>query len=452
MDSRRIHILQSGVPGSGPVVYWMSRDQRVHDNWAVICAQERALQANRGLVIIFCLQPGFLGAAWRQYHFMLRGLQETCKSSLELGIPFELRCGRPPDVISDFVHKLDAESLICDFDPLRIKIQWRSEMVSRLKVPVLMVDAHNIVPCWEASSRQEYSARTIRPKIQRKLFDFLHPFSDLQSHPHQVSGFPLQEPDWEGAEESLQVDTSISPVSWLAPGTAASKQVLDEFLTLKLQNYAQKNNDPNAFVLSNLSPYLHFGQIAPQQVALRVQKNEDIASHLKESFLEQLIIRRELADNFCWHNPDYDSFAALPEWAQKTLNAHRSDPRPFLYAASELEAGQTHDDLWNAAQMQMVSAGKMHGYLRMYWAKKILEWTESPEQAIAVAMNLNDRYELDGRDPNGYVGVLWSVGGLHDHGFKQRPVFGTVRYMSYAGCRRKFDVQGFIHRYARVKT
>jgi deoxyribodipyrimidine photo-lyase len=219
-----------------------------------------------------------------------------------------------------------------------------------------------------------------------------------------------------------------------------------------LQNYAQKNNDPNAFVLSNLSPYLHFGQIAPQQVALRVQKNEDIASHLKESFLEQLIIRRELADNFCWHNPDYDSFAALPEWAQKTLNAHRSDPRPFLYAASELEAGQTHDDLWNAAQMQMVSAGKMHGYLRMYWAKKILEWTESPEQAIAVAMNLNDRYELDGRDPNGYVGVLWSVGGLHDHGFKQRPVFGTVRYMSYAGCRRKFDVQGFIHRYARVKT
>ncbi|MFP4259048.1 MAG: deoxyribodipyrimidine photo-lyase [Desulfovermiculus sp.] len=452
MDPRRIHILQSGVPGSGPVVYWMSRDQRIHDNWAVICAQERALETNRGLVIIFCLQSGFLGAAWRQYHFMLRGLQETCKSSLDLGIPFVLRCGRPPDVISAFVHKLDAESLICDFDPLRIKSKWRSEIVTRLKVPICMVDAHNIVPCWEASSRQEYSARTIRPRIQRKLFDFLHPFSDLQTHPYQVSGLPLQEPDWEGAEEGLEVDTSISPVVWLAPGAKASKQVLDEFVTFKLQSYAQKNNDPNASVLSNLSAYLHFGQLAPQRVALQVQENEGISSHLKESFLEQLIIRRELADNFCWYSPDYDSFAALPEWAQKTLNAHRSDPRPFLYAASQLEAGQTHDDLWNAAQMQMVTTGKMHGYLRMYWAKKILEWTESPEQAISVAINLNDRYELDGRDPNGYVGVLWSVGGLHDHGFKQRPVFGTVRYMSYAGCRRKFDVQGFIHRYVRVKT
>ncbi|MFO7875504.1 MAG: deoxyribodipyrimidine photo-lyase [Desulfovermiculus sp.] len=452
MDSRRIQILQSGFPGSGPVVYWMSRDQRIKDNWAVIYAQERAVQANRGLVIIFCLQPWFLRAAWRQYHFMLRGLQETCKSSLELGIPFVLRCGHPPDVISDFVPNWDAESLICDFDPLRIKSQWRSEIVTRLKVPVFMVDAHNIVPCWEASSKQEYSARTLRPKIQRKLFDFLHPFPDLQFHPYQVSGLTPQEPDWKETQKSLEVDTSISPVSWLAPGAAASKQILDEFVSFKLQNYAQKNNDPNASVLSNLSPYFHFGQIAPQQVALQVQGKEDMPSTTRDSFLEQMIIRRELADNFCWHNPDYDSFAGLPEWAQKTLHAHQSDPRPVLYSASQLEAGETHDDLWNAAQMQMVTEGKMHGYLRMYWAKKILEWTESPEQAIFVAMNLNDRYELDGRDPNGYVGVLWSVGGLHDHGFKQRPVFGTVRYMSYAGCRRKFDVQGFIHRYARVKT
>lgn len=452
MDSRRILTLLSGTPGTGPVVYWMSRDQRIYDNWALISAQERALQSNRGLVIIFCLLPGFLGAAWRQYHFMLRGLQETCKSSLESGIPFVLRCGHPPDQVSDFVSKWDAESLICDFDPLRIKSQWRREILSRVKMPVFMVDAHNIVPCWEASSKQEYSARTIRPKIQRKLFDFLHPFSDLKSHPYQVSGLPAQEPDWKRSQESLEVDTSISAVDWLAPGAAAAKQVLDEFVTCKLQSYAQKNNDPNASVLSNLSAYLHFGQIAPQRVALQVQEQEDMPAAARESFLEQMIIRRELADNFCWHNPDYDSFDALPEWARKTLNAHRSDLRPVLYSASQLEAGQTHDDLWNAAQMQMVTEGKMHGYLRMYWAKKILEWTESPEQAISVAMNLNDRYELDGRDPNGYVGVLWSVGGLHDHGFKQRPVFGTVRYMSYAGCRRKFDVQGFIHRYVRVQT
>ncbi|MFO7803387.1 MAG: deoxyribodipyrimidine photo-lyase, partial [Desulfovermiculus sp.] len=290
MDPRRIQTLHPGLPGAGPVVYWMSRDQRINDNWALIYAQKLALQAMKGLVIVFCLQPTFLHAAWRHYHFMLRGLQEICHSSLELGIPFVLRCGHPPDVITDFVHKWEAESLICDFDPLRIKVQWRKKIAARLNVPVYMVDAHNIVPCWEASSKQEYSARTIRPKIQRKLFDFLHPFPNVQSHPHQISGLDTREPEWNGFENRLEVDSCIPPVSWLAPGTAAAGQVLDEFLAFKLHTYAQKNNDPNASVLSNLSAYLHFGQIAPQQVALQVQEQEDMPAPARESFLEQMII------------------------------------------------------------------------------------------------------------------------------------------------------------------
>ncbi|MDZ7761177.1 MAG: deoxyribodipyrimidine photo-lyase [Desulfovermiculus sp.] len=448
MDPRRIQTLHNGFPGTGPVIYWMSRDQRIQDNWALLYAQKRALEAGRGLVILFTLQPEFLQATWRQYHFMLRGLQETAQESRRMGIPFVLRLGNPPKLVSEFARDWDAQSLVCDFDPLRIKSLWRQEVRAQITFPLYMVDAHNIVPCWETSDKQEYAARTIRPKIQKRLFDFLSPFPQLQVHPHPIPDLNTEESDWEGVKESLHVDPGIRPVQWLKPGFKAAARMLEDFLDHKLQNYSFKSNDPNAEVLSNLSPYLHFGQMAPQRAVLEIQARQDVSSQAREAFLEQIIIRRELADNYCRHNSAYDSFAGLPEWAQSTLNAHRSDPRPVLYSREELEAAATHDQLWNAAQNQMIFEGKMHGYMRMYWAKKILEWTESPEQAISWALYLNDRYELDGRDPNGYVGVLWSIGGLHDHGFKQRSIFGTVRYMSYAGCKRKFDVQAYISRYS----
>ena len=447
MDSRRIQVQKTGIPGTGPVIYWMSRDQRVEDNWALLYAQHRALEAGRGLVILFCLQPEFLQATWRQYHFMLQGLTETAQDSRKMGIPFLLRLGSPPDLVSGAAKALNPESVVCDFDPLRIKTGWRREVRSRLACPMYMVDAHNIVPCWEASPKQEYAARTIRPRIQKRLLDFLSPVPRLHPHPRQDPGLQSEEPEWERIEQSLEVDQGVGPVQWLTPGPQAAAGTLGDFLDRAVQMYAQKSNDPNAHALSNLSPYLHFGQIAPQRVALEVRDRPGIPSQAKEAFLEQVIIRRELSDNFCWYNTAYDSFDGLPEWSQSTLNAHRSDPRPFVYSLQELENAATHDHLWNAAQNQMVIDGKMHGYMRMYWAKKILEWTEAPEQALSWALYLNDRYELDGRDPNGYVGVLWSIGGLHDHGFKQRPVFGTVRYMSYSGCRRKFDVQAYIRRY-----
>jgi deoxyribodipyrimidine photo-lyase len=219
---------------------------------------------------------------------------------------------------------------------------------------------------------------------------------------------------------------------------------MQDFLHNGLARFADKRNDPNADALSHLSPYFHFGQIAPQRAALEVWNSEEAPSSARSAYLEELIIRRELADNYCYYNPAYDAFQGLPNWARATLDKHRDDPRPVIYSYQELEDAATHDDLWNAAQTQMVRTGKMHGYMRMYWAKKILEWSESPEQAIDFAIQLNDLYELDGRDPNGYTGVLWSVGGLHDRGFKERPVFGTVRYMSHAGCRRKFDVGAYV--------
>jgi deoxyribodipyrimidine photo-lyase len=210
-----------------------------------------------------------------------------------------------------------------------------------------------------------------------------------------------------------------------------------------LEFYDERRNDPGANAQSGLSPYLHFGQISAQRVALEAEKYD---RHLpsQESFLEELIVRRELSDNFCYYNDRYDSFDGFPDWARKTLNDHRSDPREHLYVLEILEAAGTHDPLWNAAQKEMVTGGKMAGYMRMYWAKKILQWSISPETALTDAIYLNDRYSLDGNDPNGYTGVAWSIGGVHDRPWFEREIFGKVRYMSQAGCRRKFNVERYI--------
>jgi deoxyribodipyrimidine photo-lyase len=217
------------------------------------------------------------------------------------------------------------------------------------------------------------------------------------------------------------------------------------FIGKKLNDYPAASRDPARDGLSNLSPYLHFGQIAAQRVALEV-KASGATPDAQDGFLEELIVRRELADNFCLHNAHYDAPAGFPAWATRTLSEHTHDPRPYLYGRDRLEAADTHDDLWNAAQSQMVTTGKMHGYLRMYWAKKILEWTTSPAEALETVIGLNDRYELDGRDPNGYAGAAWSIGGTHDRAWGERPVFGKIRYMNYNGCKSKFDVAAYIRR------
>jgi deoxyribodipyrimidine photo-lyase len=214
------------------------------------------------------------------------------------------------------------------------------------------------------------------------------------------------------------------------------------FINKKLADYDTARNDPSKDGQSGLSPYLHFGQISAQRVALEALRST-APEPVKEVFLEELITRRELSDNFCFYQLAYDSPKCFPDWATKTLAKHRRDRREYLYSMKDLEAGRTHDDLWNAAQREMVLHGKMHGYLRMYWAKKILEWTRSPEEAMRIAIHLNDRYELDGRDPNGYAGITWSIGGVHDRPWGERKVFGMVRYMSEKGCRSKFDVDAY---------
>jgi deoxyribodipyrimidine photo-lyase len=252
--------------------------------------------------------------------------------------------------------------------------------------------------------------------------------------------------EWKEVISSLKINQEVKEVDWIKPGEAAASFALKDFLENRFERYTEDRNNPNSNALSNLSPYLHFGQISAQRVALTVQ--QFFRDHPStEAFLEELIVRRELSDNFCYFNTEYDSFNGFHDWAKETLNQHKKDKREFTYSLKEFEQAKTHEDLWNAAQKEMITTGKMHGYMRMYWAKKILEWSKSPEEALRIAIYLNDKYELDGRDPNGYTGCAWSIGGVHDRAWAERPIYGKIRYMNRNGAARKFDVDSYIKRF-----
>jgi deoxyribodipyrimidine photo-lyase len=443
LNTNRTKILKDGELKKGPIVYWMQRDQRVEDNWALIYAYTTAVDEGRELIVVFNLVTEFLEAALRQYYFMIEGLKEVAEGLQKLNIPFILLSGKPEEQIPDFLKKQSAALLVTDFNPLKIVRSWKEKVRSKINIPFHDVDTHNIVPVWKSSDKLEFAAYTIRPKIKKLLPEYLDDFPRLRKlHPEKINENKI---NWEKLYDSLKIDRSVKPVESFVPGASAAKNLLRTFIEKKLDGYGIDRNDPNKDGISNLSPYLHFGQISAQRIALALSKFENDAS--VASFLEELIMRRELSDNFCYYNDNYDNFDGFHNWAQETLNAHRDDKREYIYSLAEFEKANTHDDLWNAAQLEMVSTGKMHGYMRMYWAKKILEWTESPEQALEYGIYLNDKYELDGRDPNGYVGLAWSIGGVHDRAWTERPVFGKIRFMNYNGCKRKFDVKSYIQKF-----
>ncbi|MGB3224210.1 MAG: deoxyribodipyrimidine photo-lyase [Desulforhopalus sp.] len=437
---KRSRRLSEGQRGEGPVVYWMSRDQRIFDNWALLWAQQEALIRRKGLLVVFCVAPDYPGATQNHYSFMLKGLEELQGKFDQFNIGFKLLDQSPEEILPSFLRQIDAHVLVSDFDPLRIKQQWKKQLIDSLAVPVYEVDAHNIIPVWVVSKKKEYAAYTIRPKIRRLLAEYLTDIPALQNHPYnlqktvinQISRFSKKL-----ARRSAGAENSTKT------GEAAAMLAAINFTTHKLKDYSDSRNNPCLDGQSGLSPYLHFGQLSSQRLAWMVSYSE-LPDETTESFLEELIIRRELSDNFCYYEPAYDRFEGFPEWARKSLDKHRDDQRDHLYSLSEFEEGKTHEHLWNACQQDLVCSGKLHGYLRMYWAKKILEWTSDPETALAYAITLNDRYSLDGRDPNGYAGIAWSIGGVHDRAWRERAVFGKVRYMNEAGCRRKFDVAGYI--------
>jgi deoxyribodipyrimidine photo-lyase len=314
---------------------------------------------------------------------------------------------------------------------------------------LIQVESDVIVPVEEASVKEEYSAATLRRKVNKKLKNFLVPLkpSDPRINSLSLDFADFNIDDTEKAIARLQIDRSVQKSNYFHGGPKEAQNHLRIFLESKLDRFPELRNDPTLDCLSQMSPYLHFGQISPLRIALKVIETESPGT---EAFLEELIVRRELSMNFVFYNGQYDSFEAVPEWAKKALRTHQKDRRPSLYRLDELEMAKTHDAYWNAAQKEMIVKGKMHGYMRMYWGKKILEWSKTPEEAFRRALYLNNKYELDGRDPNGFAGVAWCFG-KHDRPWGERPIFGHVRYMNDRGLKRKFAADEYVKMMGQLK-
>ena len=454
-DSRQFLLNDKSVGAGASVVYWMSRDQRVWDNHALLAAATFAKENEKALNVVFCLDSFYPNANLRSFDFLVRGLQEVSEMFAKLKIPFRLLYGHPTDTLPICLKELGCAALFSDFDPLRVKQQWKVALNQVVECPHYEVDTHNIVPCRLASPKEEFGAYTIRPKINRLLPEFMDDLLDVewqQSLFTSVSGQHAKSTSKLYASEILKrmnLDRSVGVLD-LAPGEKGAHKALSDFIEYRLADYNELRNYPEKECQSNLSPYLHYGQLSAQRVALEVQK-ADVALENKAAYLEELIVRRELSDNYCFYNPNYDNIAGAAAWAQKTLSEHALDEREYLYSLPQFEQAKTHDRLWNAAQKQLLLEGKIHGYMRMYWAKKILEWTISPAQALEFAIFLNDKYALDGRDPNGYVGCQWAICGVHDRAWGDRPVFGKIRFMNANGCKRKFDVEAYMRKFESSK-
>ncbi|KAG5541611.1 hypothetical protein RHGRI_021441 [Rhododendron griersonianum] len=360
----RIRVLKKGSrpldhrDAAGPVVYWMFRDQRVRDNWALIHAVDEANKANVPVAV-----------------------------------------GEAIETIPNFIEECGASLLVCDFSPLREVKCWKEEICKRVSdsVSVHEVDAHNVVPLWVASEKLEYSARTIRGKINKLLPEYMIDFPKL-GPPIKKWASTNHVVDWENLITAvIRKGAEVPELEWCEPGEDAAMEVLmgnrNGFLTKRLKGYSSDRNNPlKPKALSGLSPYLHFGQISAQRCATEARKV------------------RTLCPQVCGLKASMECFS--------------------------VGDGSLRKDAWLYEAIRTVS--------RMYWAKKILEWTSGPEEALAISIYLNDKYEIDGRDPSGYVGCMWSICGVHDQGWRERPVFGKIRYMNYAGCKRKFDVDGYI--------
>ncbi len=444
----RLTVRRGGAhdPDGAAVVYHMQRAQRARDNPALQTAIAAADAINKPVVVYVGIVPN-AGVGLRHYRFFAEGLRDVAAGLAKRQIGCVLRCA--PDDFLGFCAELRPALVIGDENPLRGPERAKERIAAELRVPFWTVDADVVVPS-RMLGKEHYAARTIRPHVQKQLARFLRPIPDRKPRRPWVAVRTLRSlaPDVTVLER-LPMDRSVLPVSSAHGGSRAAERTLRRFINAGLRGYGERRNRPECDATSHLSPYLHFGHIGPHTVALAVQAAR-VPLRDRQAFLEELIVRRELAINFVRYNRYYDRLASAEPWALRTLAAHRADPRPQRYSPRQLEQAETHDPLWNAAQQEMVRTGWMHGYLRMYWAKKILEWSESPEAAYEIAVELNDRYELDGRDPNGYAGVAWAIAGKHDRAWgPERPIYGTIRYMSYASTSRKFDSAAYIDRIVR---
>jgi deoxyribodipyrimidine photo-lyase len=430
------------------VIYWMQRSQRAQDNLALNFAAELANDMSKPLLVYFGMYDAYPMASVRAFRFMLEGLAETAQSLKSKGVGFVLRRECPPEGIITAASEFRACCVVVDQDYVRTGREWRRTAARRLAVRLVQVDADTVVPV-TVSGKEEWGAYTLRPKILRVLDKHLIAVPDKlprrKWRGDTGAGLDLLALDIPSLAAGLDVDQNVPPAPRFTGGCSEAQRRLSEFIEQYLPRYPSERNDIGVDVSSNLSPYLHFGQISPLRVALEVG-SAAAPDDCVHAFLEQLIVRRELAINFCIHNERYDTMGAASAWARESLDQHRSDPRDELYSLGELEAAQTHDDLWNAAQHELMKSGKIHPYMRMVWAKNILGWSESPEEALARTVFLNDKYALDGRDPNGYANIAWCILGKHDRPFASRPVFGKIRYMTSEATKRKTNWRAYIER------
>jgi len=443
VDPERIRILNDTTVRTGDyVLYWMQSSHRTEENPALLYAIERADQAHLPLIVYFGLWQSYPEANLRHFRFMLEGLAEVRNSLESLGIRFVLRIESPEKGVC--VLAKNAAVVIVDRGYLHQQQSWYRTVAEQCRCPLVQVEGNVVVPVEMASQKEEYSAATFRPKITRLLDRFLYP---AETGSPQRSSLSLDLPTL--ANESLEallvpltIDRTVPASGLFTGGTAEANRRFEQFLKNRLDGFADNRNDPGGDGGSDMSPYLHFGQVSPVTLALHAQKQGGSGT---PAFLEELIVRRELAVNFVRYNDRYDTFASLPAWAQKTLALHQADQREYRYSPDQLEQAATHDPYWNAAQQEMTKTGKMQGYMRMYWGKKILEWSETPQYAYSVALHLNNTYEIDGRDPNGYAGVAWCFG-KHDRPWGEREIFGMVRYMNAQGLTRKFAMDRYIEK------
>jgi deoxyribodipyrimidine photo-lyase len=422
------------------VLYWMQAAQRAEYNHALEYAIRKANELTKPIVVFFSITAGYPEANQRHYHFMLEGIREIRKLLEAKGIQMVIQRRSPDSGAIECAR--EASLLVVDAGHLRIQKKWRTNAAQQVDCAFFEVETNLIVPVEEASSKENFSAGTFRPRITKKLDDYLVPLKHKKPKRDSL-GLTFQTFDVENIDKALSqldIDTSVARVDTFHGGIGQAKRRLKDFIRNKLDRFAELRNDPTMDYVSHMSPYLHFGQISPLYIALQIQKT---SSPGREAFLEELIVRRELSHNFVFYNDRYDTFDCLPPWVHRTLNFHSKDKREYIYSREQFESAQTHDPYWNAAQKEMVLTGKMHGYMRMYWGKKILEWSKNPRTGFTIALYLNNKYELDGRDPNAFAGVAWCFG-KHDRAWSERPVFGKVRYMNAAGLKRKFDADAYV--------
>ena len=427
------------------IIYWMQASQRVEYNQALETAIRIANKRSLPVLVYFEFTKNFPDANFRHYYFMLEGLQEVNNELKKNNIKMILHYQE--DNITPDLLKLakDAAIVVTDCGYLHFHLEWREKYAEEIPCLMLQVESDIVIPVETASTKEEFTAGSFRPKVNRLLSDYLKPI-DTTEPKHSSLNFAIKSlpiDDISNCLDYLTVDSSVPASPIFHGGNSKAKDFLNQFIKEKIYRFESLRNNPSEDYLSHMSPYLHFGQISPLYIALKLKSEAPAEAY--RVYLEELIVRRELAINYVYYNANYDKFKGLPRWAKSSLEKHQHDTRKIVYSIAELEHSLTHDPYWNAAQQEMVITGKMHGYMRMYWGKKILEWSTAPQEAFERCIYLNNKYELDGRDPNGYTGIAWCFG-KHDRAWKERPIFGKVRFMNDNGLKRKFDMEKYIQK------